>query len=50
MTLKSIFLSFMTEVNSKNENETKSDIFTWDVFEFDITFYWSPNTKIFQWL
>ena len=31
-----IFLiTFMTEVNLKNGNETKSDIFIWDIFKSD---------------
>ena len=28
------FLSFMTKVNPNNENETKSDIFPMDIFQF----------------
>ena len=38
----------MTKVNPNNGNETKSDIFQWDVFKFDIIFHCSENTKIFQ--
>ena len=29
----------MTEVNPNNGNETKSDIFPWDIFKSDITFF-----------
>ena len=29
----------MTKVNLNNENETKSDIFTWDIFKSDTYFY-----------
>ena len=47
---ESKFLSFVTKVNSNNENETKPDIFSWDIFKTDIIFQWSQNTKIFQWL
>ena len=28
----------MTTVNPNNENETKSDIFSWDIFKSDIIF------------
>ena len=28
----------MTKVNSDNENETKSDIFPWDIFKSDEIF------------
>ena len=38
----------MAKVNPSNGNETKSDIFPWDIFKPDINFHWSPNTKIFQ--
>ena len=38
----------MTKVNPNNGNETKSDIFPWDVFKFYIIFHWSENTKMFQ--
>ena len=39
----------MTKVNPNNKrNETKSDIFPWEIFNSDINFYWSQNTKIFQ--
>ena len=30
---KSKFLSFMTKVNPNNKIETKSDIFTWEIFK-----------------
>ena len=29
----------MTKVNPKNGNETKSDIFKWDVFKSDTSFF-----------
>ena len=35
MTYKIEFLSFMTNVNLNNENETKSNIFPWDIFKSD---------------
>ena len=41
--LESKFLSFITKVNSNNENETKSDIFSWDIFKSDIIFHWSQK-------
>ena len=31
----------MTKVNPNNGNETKSDIFPWDIFKSDIFFYQS---------
>ena len=31
----------MTKVNPNNGNETKSDMFPWDVFKPDINFHWS---------
>ena len=31
----------MTKVNPNNVNETKSDIFPWDIFKSDIIYYWS---------
>ena len=45
---KSKFLSFMTKVNPNNGNETKSEIFPWDIFKSDIIFHWSQNTKLLQ--
>ena len=38
---KSRVLSFMTKVNRNNGNETKSDIFPWDIFKSDVIFHWS---------
>ena len=38
----------MTTVNPNNENDTKSDIFSWDIFKSDIIFHMSQNAKIFQ--
>ena len=39
--LKSKYLSYMTKVNPNNGNETKSDIFKWDILKLDIIFHWS---------
>ena len=39
MTFKIKILSFMTKVNPNNGNETKSDIFHWDIFKSDIIFH-----------
>ena len=36
MNFKKIFLSFMTKVNPKNGNETKSDVFPWEIFKSDV--------------
>ena len=36
----------MTKVNPSNENETKSDIFLWDIFKSDTVYFLSQ--KIFQ--
>ena len=41
-------LSFMIKVNPNSGNETKQDIFLWDIFKSDIIFYWSQNNKVFQ--
>ena len=30
----------MTKVNQKHGNETKSDIFPWDIFKSDVIFHW----------
>ena len=38
----------MTEVNPNNGNETKSDIFSWDIFKSDTIFHWWQNTDIFS--
>ena len=37
----------MTKINPNNRNETKSDIFLWGIFKFEI-FSLVANTKIFQ--
>ena len=42
---KSEFLSFMTKVKESNGNETKLDIFPWDIFKSDtisffVKLYW----------
>ena len=36
----------MTKVNPNNTNETKSDIFPWEMFKSDIIFHWSQNVKV----
>ena len=41
------FLSFMTKVNLNNGNETKSDIFLWDIFKSDKISFLSENIKVF---
>ena len=38
----------MTKLNTKNGNETKSDILAWDIFKPDLIFHWLQNTTIFQ--
>ena len=38
----------MAKVNSNNGNETKPDIFLWDIFKSDIIVHWSQNNKSFQ--
>ena len=38
----------MTTVDPNNGSETKSDIFSWDIFKSYIICHWSRNTKIFQ--
>ena len=40
----------MTELNLSNENETKSDIFPWDIFKSDSIFFLSKYIKLFQWI
>ena len=45
--IKSKFLSFMTKVNPNKGNETKSDIFQWDIFKSEIIFHWLQNANIF---
>ena len=36
----------MTKLNTNNGNETKSAIFSWNIFKPDILIDWSQNTKI----
>ena len=36
---ESKFLVFMNNVNPNNESETKSDIFSWNIFKSNITFH-----------
>ena len=38
----------MNKVKPNNENETKSDIFSWGIVKFNIIFHWSQNTKTIQ--
>ena len=33
----------MTKVNTNNENETKSDIFSWDIFKSDVISFFYQN-------
>ena len=40
----------MIKVNLKKGNETKSDIFSWDIFKFDSISFLSKHIKVFQWL
>ena len=37
----------MTKVTPDNGNETKSDIFPWDIFKFDTMSFLSKNIKVF---
>ena len=37
----------MTKVNLNNGNETKSDIFLWDIFKSDKISFLSENIKVF---
>ena len=48
MTFKIKIFQFMTKVNAKNENETKSAIFPWNIFKSDLIYILS-NNKVFQW-
>ena len=50
MTFKIEISCFMTKVNPHNGNETKSDIFPWDIFKSDTISFLSKNIKVFQWL
>ena len=38
----------MTKVNPRNGNETKSDIFPWDIFKSDNISLLSKINKVFQ--
>ena len=38
----------MSNVNADNGNETKSDIFPWDIFKSDNKSFLSKNIKVFQ--
>ena len=33
----------MSNVHPNNGNETRSDIFSWDIFKSDIIFHWLQN-------
>ena len=37
----------MTKVNPNNGNETKSDIFSFDIFESDVIYFLSKNIDVF---
>ena len=38
----------MPKVNPHNGTEAKPDIFSQEIFKYDITFLWLQNTKLFQ--
>ena len=38
----------MTKVNPNNGNETKSDIFLWDIFKSNTISFLSKDIKVFQ--
>ena len=38
----------MTKVNSSNGNETKSDIFPWDIFKFDTISAFIKKIEVLQ--
>ena len=38
----------MTKVNPSDGNETKFDIFPWDIFNSDALFFSSKNVNVFQ--
>ena len=38
----------MTKFTPNNRNETKSDIFPWEIFRLDIIFHWLRKAKSFQ--
>ena len=40
----------MTKVNPNNGNETKSDIFPWEIFKSGVISFSSKNIKVFQFL
>ena len=46
VTLKSKLLYFMTKVNPNNGNETKSEVFSWDMLKSNIIFHWLQNTNL----
>ena len=48
MTFKIECLSFFITLNPNDGNETKSGIFSWDIFKSDIIFNWSQNYEIFK--
>ena len=37
---KSQFVNFMTKLNPNHGNETKSDIFPWDIFKSNVIYHW----------
>ena len=38
----------MTKGNPSNGNETKSDIFPWDIFKYNHISFYRKNIKVFQ--
>ena len=47
MTFKIKISQFLTKAKPNNGNETKSDIFSWDIFKSNI-FHWPQNIKYFN--
>ena len=45
--LKLKFLNFTTKVNTNNGNETKWDIFPWDIFKSDTIAFLLNHIKVF---
>ena len=45
--LKLKFLNFTTKVDPNNGNETKWDIFTWDIFKSDTITFLLNHIKVF---
>ena len=40
----------MTKVNQNNGNDTKSDIFPWNIFKSDVIYFFiEKQIKVFHW-